>query len=658
MRLIVLSLNALLTLTLLAACAQQSSAPSTPPPADAPVPVADGWNRIDPGGETRCSDGSPYNFYVRAGDPKKLLVYFDGGGACWFRKNCDPSLQPTYTINLAGQSLENARGIFDFSRSDNPFRDHTVVYAPYCTGDVHLGRVDQRYPPEAGPNPGQAGGDLTVFHRGLTNSDAVLDWTYNHVASPESIFVAGSSAGSIPSPYYAYRIGAHYPGARIVQLGDGSGGYRNMAGGTLPHKQWGSLREITREPAFADMDDDSFGYEKLYIKAAAARPDIQFASYDAAEDAVQKQFLTLAGITDKSLLELISLNQGDIRTADGDFRSFIAGGDSHTILRRPEFYTYSAGGVSIRDWVADLADGKAVQDVACKDCSFPELVGTPMPAAMVPLWRAWESPQQAVKPFWIFDNVAYVGIDWVAAYVIRTSEGLILIDSLYGKWVQPLERNLRALGLDPKNVKYVLTTHGHFDHAGGAAYFQKRYGAKVVMSAPDWSLAAEAPELPYFAFDLPEKDIVAKDGDTLVLGDTTIHVVSTPGHTPGSISFRYTVRDGGQTHEAITLGGVGLNFSGVDRTTMYLDSYRKLLANAAEVAVSLPNHAAMGRVFERRDRLAARKAGEPHPFVDATGYRADLERFIAMAEDKLEKEKAGTAEDPLSTLSKAVGGGK
>jgi glyoxylase-like metal-dependent hydrolase (beta-lactamase superfamily II) len=640
-------------LLLIGACAQQPA----PDPEDAPVPIAEGWSRMEPGGETSCSDGSPYAFYVRPGAADKLMVYFEGGGACWFRRNCDPSLQPSYKINLSGQNLDNAKGIFDFSRTDNPFLDHTVVYAPYCTGDVHLGRLDRAYPPEEGQQPEQQTGkqgELTIRHRGMTNVDAVLEWTYANITKPRSILVTGSSAGSIPSPYYALLIAEHYKDARVVQLGDGSGGYRRREGGSLPHAQWGTMGQITKVPAYADMDDASFGYDRLYSGAAKVRPDIQFAAYDAAEDAVQKQFLALSGIKGVSLLEMITANQNDIRSVDPDFRSFIAGGDSHTVLMRPEFYTFKVGNTAIRDWVADLAAGKAVEDARCNECGYAELAGAPMPAAMAPVWTEWESEKQIIEPFWIFDNVAYVGIDWVAAYVIRTSEGLILIDSLYGKWIPQLERNLRTLGLDPRDVKYVLTTHGHFDHAGGAAYFQKRYGARVVMSDEDWALAAEAPELPYFAFDLPAKDIVAADGHSITLGDTEVTAVATAGHTPGSLSYRYPAKDGATSHGAITLGGVGLNFDGVERTEMYIASYERLASNAAGIAVSLPNHAAMGRVFERRDALATRAALAPHPFVDAEGYQADLQRFIAAAKDKLAKEKTGTAEDSLTTLSKTL----
>ena len=174
------------------------------------------------------------------------------------------------------------------------------------------------------------------------------------------------------------------------------------------------------------------------------------------------------------------------------------------------------------------------------------------------------------------------------------------------------------------------------------------------MSKNDWSLATEAPSTPYFAFPLPSADIVANDGDQIVLGDTTVSIIATPGHTPGAISFRYSVQDGEEAHEAITLGGVGLNFSGVAQTQMYIDSYERLQKNTAGVSVSLPNHAAMGDVFKRRDALAIRQAGDLHPFVDAQAYGDALVRFLAAAHEKLENEKAGTAEDPMTTLSKTL----
>ncbi len=347
-------------ITLVAGCAQEPRIGS----------LADGWNEFSPGGATSCSDGSPYRFYVRPGDTDKLMVYLQGGGACWFRQNCDPAIKPTYTINLDGRHPEQADGVFNFTRADNPLRNHTVVYAPYCSGDVHLGARDTNYPPVDG-----ATGPLTVRHRGFANVQAVLDWTFANIKRPERIVVAGSSAGSIPSPYYATLVAQHYNDAYVVQLGDGSGGYRREVSNNFPYESWNTLAGLKRTPAFAHLDDDSFSYEALYVGAAAATPRVRFAAYDAAEDDVQKQFLALTGAQGISLLELIRLNQADIRAGTPGFRSFIAGGDSHTILGRDYFYTFKVGDRAFRDWFADLVNGAPVEDVACSQCEEAETTG-------------------------------------------------------------------------------------------------------------------------------------------------------------------------------------------------------------------------------------------------------------------------------------------
>ncbi len=268
----------------------------------------------------------------------------------------------------------------------------------------------------------------------------------------------------------------------------------------------------------------------------------------------------------------------------------------------------------------------------------------------------WSDPAiQKVEAFQIFDNLYYVGIDWVAAYVLETSAGLILIDALYDPWVEHLLEGMTTLGLDPNDIEYVLVTHGHFDHAGGAAEINRRFGATVVMTKEDWALAREPAAIPEFAMDVPPSGQVARDGEIIQLGDTQVELYKTPGHTEGVLSLRYPVRDGNQTYTAVTLGGVGLNFSGVERTKSYLASYARLQTEIAKGAsVSLPNHAQMGRVFERAKLLAARKPGETHPFVDPEGFADDLTRFIAAAEEKLQAELTGTAGNPLDALSDAL----
>lgn len=646
---------AMLTLGLMVGCGstdQEPSADQTADPVDGIAALADGWQEMTPGGDTLCSDGSAYRFYVRKGDPEKLMVYLQGGGACWTRENCDPAMQPTYSINIAPDFEPWEFGVFNTRNPDNPLADYSVVFAPYCSADVHLGQRDTVYPPVA---DGQV--PLTIHHRGRTNMQAVLDWTYANVSKPQHVFVTGSSAGAIPSPFYASLIADQYPEAQVAQLGDGAGGYRRMNIDTRPDEQWGTFDFIRNERGFETLESADFNYEKLYIAAAKAHPGILFSEYDAAHDSVQKRFLALSGAQNVDLLEALQLNHADIRNEVANFRAFITGGNSHTILGRPEFYNYGVDGRSVRDWVADLVNFEPVDDVTCTACEADTFAGPTIPPAMQHMWASWEDRStQYVEPFQIFDNLYYVGIDWVAAYVLKTSDGLVLIDSLYGSWIRPLVANIGKLGLNPADIKYVINTHGHFDHAGGSAFFQQAYGAKVVMTEQDWQLTEAPPENPRFYMTAPDRQlgIVASDGDVIELGDTRIELFNTPGHTEGVLTLRYQVHDGEQQHTAVTLGGVGLNFSGVERTEMYLDSYRRLQTLSDGVAVSLPNHASMGRVFERAAMLAQRQPGQPHPFVDPDGYQQSLATFIARAEEKLQAERNGTAPDPMAELTRVL----
>ena len=607
------------------------------------------WQAISPAGETRCSDGSEYRFLVRKGKPEHLVLYFQGGGACWSRETCDLAMSTSYSPRVGG--LEQAQfGIFNQNNPNNPFKNHTIVFAPYCTGDVHLGASDTVYQPIT---PEQE--PLTIFHRGRTNAQAVLDWTYANVTAPESILVTGSSAGAIPSPLYASIVANHYQEARVAQLGDGAGGYRRSSGDNRPQDQWGSFNFLNEEQGFEHITPDSMTYEALYVAAAKAHPDIMFTQYDAAEDSVQKYFLNLGGSPDADLIDNLKANHADIRGEVINFRSLIVGGESHTILGRPEFYAWAAQDVSVRDWVADVAAGRSVDNVSCQDCASESFAGPALPAAAQRVIDNWNDPKaQYVSPFKIFDNAYYVGIDWVSAYLIDTGEGLVLIDSLYGPFVPLLIKNIQALGFNPADIKYVINTHGHFDHAGGAAIFQKIFGATVVMTEEDWTIARAAPETGQFYIPTPRPDRVAEDGEVIKLGDNRFELFKTPGHTEGVLSIKYTVRDGDETYEAMTLGGVGLNFSGADRTKRYIQSYQRLQSMQQDIQVSLPNHAEMGSVFERRDLLATRNSGAPHPFVDPKGYAENLARFLVAAEEKLALEESGNAPDPFAALLEAT----
>ncbi|MDA7497223.1 MBL fold metallo-hydrolase [bacterium] len=254
---------------------------------------------------------------------------------------------------------------------------------------------------------------------------------------------------------------------------------------------------------------------------------------------------------------------------------------------------------------------------------------------------------ESVEPFQIFDNVYYIGTSWVSCYAVDTGDRLVLIDALYGGFPQLAMKHLKQLGLGDRKVKYVLASHGHWDHAGGAAFFQKELGAVIGMTKADWSLARESAvgvRSAFFTGGVPLHDLVIEDGDVLEVGNTTFRCFVTPGHTEGVLSLAFDVRDGERTHRAFVFGGVGLNFQGVERTRSYLksvDRIRTLAESKPVIDVSLSNHPVVARILERERALKNRGAGDPHPFVDAIGFLNDLKGFRQAAERKLQEELAG-----------------
>ena len=246
---------------------------------------------------------------------------------------------------------------------------------------------------------------------------------------------------------------------------------------------------------------------------------------------------------------------------------------------------------------------------------------------------------RTVPPFKIFDNLYYVGIDWVSSYLITTDDGLILIDALYRDYPGHIIQSVKELGFDPKQIKFILCTHGHYDHCEGADTLQKITGARVGMTETDWEIAEGKVKNDYANVNTRlTRDWVIRDGDSLKLGGTTIKFFITPGHTMGVLSMSFPVRDGSNTYKAFMLGGVGLNFEGVKQTELYLQSMDRIM-KMKDIEVSITNHPDPGKIFQRARLLQTRKAGEPHPFVAPEDFQNWLKELKANAEKKLEEEK-------------------
>jgi metallo-beta-lactamase class B len=226
-------------------------------------------------------------------------------------------------------------------------------------------------------------------------------------------------------------------------------------------------------------------------------------------------------------------------------------------------------------------------------------------------------------PVAVFDNLLFLGTKWVSAWAIETSDGLILFDTLNNQQEaeQYIEDGLKALGRDPAAIRKIIVAHSHGDHYGGAKYLAEKYGAEVIISEPDWQ-ELEKPELQYDDTELwgrpPARDVSVGDGDEVTLGDTTVTILITPGHTPGTISAIVPVKAGDQSHKAIIWGGNGLNWGPVaGRFVSMMDAAERIGDLAADegIDVFLSNHSGLDGVYEMSDRLAAREAGSPHPLV-------------------------------------------
>ena len=236
------------------------------------------------------------------------------------------------------------------------------------------------------------------------------------------------------------------------------------------------------------------------------------------------------------------------------------------------------------------------------------------------------------EAFKIFDNLYYVGVNFVSAYLMPTSEGLILIDATFDWSVGHVLKGIRDMGFDPKDIKYILITHWHTDHYDGCHEIQKLSGATVGMVPGDWD------DLPVKTKVPKKKRMVIADGDTLTLGDATLKFYHSPGHTKGVLSIEYTLYDGDEAYKGFTHGGTGLNFSGVDSAENYVASARRVLAMEG-IEVNVPNHEFMGDVFKRAENLAERKPGEPHPFVAPDDFTRFIEGLLASGEKKLADER-------------------
>jgi metallo-beta-lactamase class B len=225
----------------------------------------------------------------------------------------------------------------------------------------------------------------------------------------------------------------------------------------------------------------------------------------------------------------------------------------------------------------------------------------------------------------------------VSSWLLVTDQGLIVFDAMYDELTDLAIEGIRELGFDPNDVRYLIVSHAHYDHVGGALRFQQEFAAVTMMTEEDWAMTEQPPV--FREYPKPIRHLSASDGATLNLGRTRLRFMKTPGHTPGVLSTIFTVYDNGYPHTAMLFGGDGINFTGVDRLQMYVDSIERM-QTLPDIEVHVSSHPMAGEIFERRDRLAQRQDGDPHPFVDPESWDAHLELRLRQARQQLAQEQA------------------
>jgi metallo-beta-lactamase class B len=255
-------------------------------------------------------------------------------------------------------------------------------------------------------------------------------------------------------------------------------------------------------------------------------------------------------------------------------------------------------------------------------CLPREPGGTPRPA------------DDRAPPMKVFDNLYYLGMKSVSAWALTTSDGIILIDTLNNPTEAEtfIEGGVRQLGLDPTQIKYIVITHGHADHYGGAQYLADKYKAELVMSEADWTFL-EGPEARPARPDrgpIPKRGRAVKDGDRLTLGDTAIELYVTPPHTPGTLSLIFPLKDGAMSHVGGLWGGTAFNFEpNIENFTTYATSAERFARIAAEKGVDVPlsNHPSYDDALIKMAALKSRTP-DKHPF--ATGAMT-MSRYMTVA---------------------------
>ena len=332
--------------------------------------LEEGWNKIEPGGDTICSRGDDFAFAVRKGTSKNIVIDFVGGGGCWDEFTCGFA-DATFTDNvdwiddIVGVPVAG-EGIYDINNEQNPFKDDHHVMIPYCTGDVHWGNSTMVYG-EGTDN------EVTINHKGGVNAKAVLEWVFENYDNPERIFITGCSAGAYGSIMWSPKVLENYPNVNLIQFGDSGAGIVTDTWFQDTFPSWNPEYSFpahipSLDPATNNLADQSPEY--VYTEIANFYSNHRFSQFNAYADEVQVFYYQMIGggespqeWTDK-MLDSTNYIYGNT----DNFSHYVAGGDRHCIIGSNDFYTLQSSGTLLFDWFENFRVGDLPAEVICTDC--------------------------------------------------------------------------------------------------------------------------------------------------------------------------------------------------------------------------------------------------------------------------------------------------
>jgi hypothetical protein len=344
----------------------------------------------------QCIYGQPYAFFVKRGTVNKVVMYYEGGGACWDPTTCGA---PTCTSDIDANPNAGAPGFADLTNQSNPFRDWTIVFVSYCSCDIHFGQNDMQYTPT-----------LLIHHRGYDNAQVAEKWAREHFLNPEVVFVTGSSAGAYGAWFHAPLLESVWPASQFHVLADAGNGVITQDFLTTYFPNWNFVANLPKNiPGVKDSITNGTGIPGYTEAVAKFFPTTTWAHYASAYDGGaggQTGFYNIM-LNNNDLLGAVNWWTGSCQfnqvmvqqatdtvaalTSTNNYRYYIGTGSRHTMWGSDKVYTDTTGGVpTLVDWVNAMlsstppsGDSSAWTNVECTNCGLL-LPGDPQPSPLQP----------------------------------------------------------------------------------------------------------------------------------------------------------------------------------------------------------------------------------------------------------------------------------